>query len=126
MRFFAFYFVAIFLSHSVAFAVDLGPLFKNCQEAWSKIGTSEATERQAVLDGGGLFFDTLAFMGGEGSMHGYVCHEPQWGAFDHIHFTPDGQAVLAAAVWSAIAPVDVNAAQKHAPATTTHDDAGTH
>jgi hypothetical protein len=83
-------------------------------------------EKHAVLDGGGLFFDTLAFMGGEGSMHGYVCHEPQWGAFDHIHFTPDGQAVLAAAVWSAIAPVDVNAGKKRESATTAHDDAGTH
>ena len=83
-------------------------------------------EKHAVLEGGGLFFDTLAFMGGEGSMHGYVCHEPQWGAFDHIHFTPDGQAVLAAAVWSAIAPVDVTPGNAWAPATTAHDDAGTH
>jgi len=55
-------------------------------------------ERDAAVAAHGMFFDTYAFMGGPGSMHGWVCEEPRLAEFDHVHLTPEGHAYLAQAV----------------------------
>lgn len=48
------------------------------------------------------FWDTFAFMGGEGSMHEWVEAKPPLGAPDHIHFTARGYVKLGMAFGDAL------------------------
>ena len=66
------------------------------------LATVADVERDAAVTARGMFFDTYAFMGGPGSMHGWVCQEPRLGEFDHVHLTPEGHAHLAQAVRDAL------------------------
>lgn len=59
-------------------------------------------ERSAALALGGMFFDTYAFMGREGSIHRWACQQPQLAHFDHVHLTPEGHAQLAQGVGEAL------------------------
>jgi hypothetical protein len=60
-------------------------------------------QRRAAHHLGFAYFDALAFMGGAGSMHRWVCGEPRLAAFDHVHLTPAGYRKVAGGIWNALA-----------------------
>ena len=61
-----------------------------------------AVQRQLAQVFGCAFWDTYAFMGGEGSMHRWHKAYPSMASKDHIHFTPRGYVKLGMALGDAI------------------------
>lgn len=59
-------------------------------------------QRRVARDMGCAFFDTLAFMGGPGSMVRWTAHDPPLALSDHVHFTDEGHRRLASALESAL------------------------
>jgi lysophospholipase L1-like esterase len=59
-------------------------------------------QRRVARDEGCGFFDTLAFMGGPGSMIRWASHDPPLALSDHVHFTDEGHRRLARALETAL------------------------
>ncbi|MCA9611442.1 MAG: hypothetical protein KC586_01665, partial [Myxococcales bacterium] len=59
-----------------------------------------AAQREEARAAGCGFFDTFAFMGGEGSMVRWVAEG--LGDSDHVHFTPEGHERVGAAIADAL------------------------
>jgi lysophospholipase L1-like esterase len=52
-------------------------------------------ESQVAEASDSIFFDTFAAMGGEGSIHQWICADPRLAEFDHVHLSREGHARLA-------------------------------
>jgi hypothetical protein len=59
-------------------------------------------QRRVAIEGGCAFFDTLAFMGGPGSLTQWLAHQPPLARGDLMHLMPDGYAVYAEALHDAL------------------------
>nr|WP_255216350.1 GDSL-type esterase/lipase family protein [Pseudenhygromyxa sp. WMMC2535] len=59
-------------------------------------------QRDLAYEMGCGFWDTLAFMGGVGSMHTWATSNPRMASRDHIHFSKRGYVRLGMAVTDAI------------------------
>jgi lysophospholipase L1-like esterase len=59
-------------------------------------------QRDLAYEKGCAFWDTLAFMGGVGSMHTWATSRPKMASKDHIHFTKRGYVRLGMALTDAI------------------------
>jgi hypothetical protein len=79
-------------------------------------------ERAAVVERGGVFFDTFAWMGGPLSIRQLACLDPPLASLDLVHLKPEGYALVGHAVGEALTS---GAACAPANATTTNTTTNT-